>query len=107
MAETDAAQLFVAKSRKRRNDQNQCSNRHGTDSKLRGSVVLASIGMAEQGRRNDKQQGSKSEVSQEHEFFAKRDPEFAAARGLKSWNGWKNGTTANMQMNDQEDNIRK
>ena len=35
------------------------------------------------------------------------DPEFAAARILKSWNGWKKGTTANMQVNDQEDNIRK
>jgi hypothetical protein len=101
------AQLFGAKSRKRRNDQNQCSNRHGTDGKLCGSVVLASVGMPEQGRRNDKQQGGKSEVAQEHEVFAKRGSEFAAARILKSWNGWKKGTIANMQVNDQEDNIRK
>ena len=66
------AQLFGAKRRKRRNDQNQCCNRHGTDSKLCGSVVLASVGMPEQGHRNDKQQGCKGEVSQEREFSANR-----------------------------------
>ena len=98
----------MRKARERRNDQSHCSNRRDTDGKLSGPVVLAAVGMAEHGHHNDKQQGGKGEVSQEHGVSLRSgDPAFAAARILKSWNGWKKGTTANMQVNDQADDVGK
>ena len=101
------AQLFGAKSRKRRNDQNQCSNRHGTDGKLCGSVVLASVGMPEQGRRNDKQQGGKSEVSQEHEVFAKRGSRVRGCANSEELERLEEGNDRKHASEDQADNIRK